>query len=96
MFVFLVSNIIMNKKLAKSISDVLYLHCKCENLKPPKEEAPLADKQALRLPQSQNKQIVENEMKEITAPFQHNKFEFIKNPTVAEFIGLSANSDFTE
>ena len=49
-----------------------------------------------RLLQSQNKQVVESEMKQITAPYQQDKFEFIKNPTVAEFIGLSPNSDFTE
>lgn len=56
----------------------------------------IASQYYYRLLQSQNKQIVENEMKEITSPFQHDKFEFIKNPTVAEFIGLSPNSDFTE
>ena len=32
----------------------------------------------------------------ITAPYQQDNLEFIKNPTVAEFIGLSPNSDFTE
>jgi hypothetical protein len=37
----------MNKKFAKGISNVLSLHWKCENLKPPKKEAPQADKQAL-------------------------------------------------
>ena len=56
----------------------------------------IASQYYYRLLQSQNKQVVENEMKKNTAPFQHDKFEFIKNPTVAEFIGLSANSDFTE
>ena len=49
-----------------------------------------------RLLQSQNKQVVENEMKQLTAPYQQDKLEFIKNPIVAEFLGLSPNSDFTE
>ena len=56
----------------------------------------IASQYYYRLLQSQNKQVVENEMKKNTAPFQHDKFAFIKNPTVAESIGLSANSDFTE
>ena len=49
-----------------------------------------------RLLQSQNKQSVKDEMIRITAPYQQDNLEFIKNPTVAEFIGLSPNSDFTE
>lgn len=35
-------------------------------------------------------------MKTLTKPFEQDRMEFIKNPTVAEFIGLSPNSDFTE
>lgn len=35
-------------------------------------------------------------MQKLTTPFQQDKFEFIKNPVVAEFLGLSPNSDFTE
>ncbi|MDR3367169.1 MAG: DUF1016 domain-containing protein [Prevotellaceae bacterium] len=35
-------------------------------------------------------------MQQITASFQQDKLEFIKNPVVAEFLGLSPNSDFTE
>ena len=35
-------------------------------------------------------------MKALTAPFQKDKLEFIKNPVVAEFLGLSPNLDFTE
>jgi hypothetical protein len=35
-------------------------------------------------------------MKKLTAAYQRDKFEFIKNPVVAEFLGLSPNSDFTE
>lgn len=49
-----------------------------------------------RLLQSQNKQSVKDEMIQITTPYQQDNLEFIKNPTVAEFIGLSPNSDFTE
>ena len=41
-------------------------------------------------------QPVEAEMKALTAPFQKDKLEFIKNPIVAEFLGLSPNLDFTE
>ena len=49
-----------------------------------------------RLLLSQNKEPVEAEMKEITASYQSNRLEFIKNPVVAEFLGLSSNIDFTE
>ena len=45
---------------------------------------------------SQSKETVEMEMKERTAPLQKDKLEFIKNPMVAEFLGLNSNSDFTE
>jgi len=44
---------------------------------------------------SQNKEAVKNEMVRITAPLQ-DKLEFIKNPVVAEFLGLSQRTDFTE
>ena len=49
-----------------------------------------------RLLLSQHKDTVEDEMKTLTAPFDKDRMEFIKNPTVAEFIGLSPHSDFTE
>ena len=49
-----------------------------------------------RLLLSQNKEPVEAEMKEITASYQSDRLEFIKNPVVAEFLGLSSNIDFTE
>lgn len=49
-----------------------------------------------RLLQSQNKQIVEDEMKSKTSEFQRDKLEFIKNPIVAEFLGLAPNPDFNE
>ena len=35
-------------------------------------------------------------MKTLTSPMQTDKLEFIKNPVVAEFLGLTNNSDFTE
>ena len=49
-----------------------------------------------RLLASQNKAPVVAEMKEITASMQADKLEFIKNPVVAEFLGLAPNADFTE
>lgn len=49
-----------------------------------------------RLLQSQSKDAVINEMRENTAPMQGDKLEFIKNPVVAEFLGLAQNEKFTE
>ena len=49
-----------------------------------------------RMLQTQKKEIVEAEMKELTAEYQNDKLEFIKNPVIAEFLGLSTNTDFTE
>lgn len=49
-----------------------------------------------RMLQTQKKDVVETEMKELTAEFQNDKLEFIKNPVIAEFLGLSTNTDFTE
>ena len=49
-----------------------------------------------RLLQSQHKEPVVQEMKEKTAAFQADQHEFIKNPVVTEFLGLSSNNDFTE
>jgi predicted nuclease of restriction endonuclease-like (RecB) superfamily len=45
---------------------------------------------------SQHKELVREEMMRLTAPEQQDKWEFIKNPVVAEFLGLSPNTDFTE
>ena len=56
----------------------------------------IASQYYYRLLQSQNKQVVKEEMKQITSPYQQDKLEFIKNPVVAEFLGLSPNSDFSE
>ena len=49
-----------------------------------------------RMLQAQRKDLVENEMKELTSKYQNDKLEFIKNPVIAEFLGLSPNTDFTE
>lgn len=49
-----------------------------------------------RLLLSQHKDTVKSEMETLTAPFKQDYMEFIKNPTVAEFIGLESNYDFTE
>lgn len=35
-------------------------------------------------------------MEQITSNYQYDKLEFIKNPVIAEFLGLSQNTDFTE
>lgn len=49
-----------------------------------------------RMLQTQNKELVESEMKQLTSDYQTDKLEFIKNSVIAEFLGLSSNSDFTE
>jgi predicted nuclease of restriction endonuclease-like (RecB) superfamily len=49
-----------------------------------------------RLLASQIKEPVVNEMLKKTEIFQDNKFEFIKNPTVLEFLNLPANTGYTE
>ena len=49
-----------------------------------------------RMLQTQKKDIVKREMEELTAEYQNNKLEFIKNPVIAEFLGFSSNTDFTE
>ena len=56
----------------------------------------IASQYYYRLLQSQNKQEVKDEMKDITTPLQQDNLEFIKNPVVAEFLGLSPNADFSE
>ncbi len=45
---------------------------------------------------TQKKELIETEMKELTASYQNDKLEFIKNPVVAEFLGFFQNTDFTE
>jgi len=49
-----------------------------------------------RLLKSQNKKLVESEMKTLTNGYNDDKLEFIKNPVVAEFLGMSTDSSFTE
>lgn len=49
-----------------------------------------------RMLQTQKKELVEREMQDLTAEYQNDKLEFIKNPVVAEFLGLAQNTDFTE
>ncbi|WP_253288341.1 PDDEXK nuclease domain-containing protein [Blautia sp. MSJ-19] len=49
-----------------------------------------------RMLKTQKRELVEDEMKESTASYQNDKLEFIKNPVVAEFLGFSQNTDFTE
>lgn len=48
-----------------------------------------------RLLQSQNKELVRNEMKQLTQPLQ-DRLEYLKNPVVAEFLGFKNNTDYTE
>lgn len=49
-----------------------------------------------RLLQSPQKDKVIAEMLELTKPLQQDKDEIVKNPVVAEFLGLGANNDFSE
>lgn len=49
-----------------------------------------------RLLQSAHKDKVVDEMHKLTVPMQQDKLEFIKNPVVAEFLGLQSDADFTE
>ncbi len=49
-----------------------------------------------RLLLSQNKEPVIREMQEKTAACQADRLEFVKNPVVAEFLGIATNSTFTE
>ena len=49
-----------------------------------------------RLLSSQNTADVEAEMKQHTSDYQQDKYEYLKNPVVAEFLGLSSNIDMTE
>ena len=49
-----------------------------------------------RMLMSQVKEPVVQEMEEKTKDFQHDKLEFIKNPTVLEFLGLPGNMSYRE
>lgn len=48
-----------------------------------------------RILKSQDKAGVEAEMKELTLPYQ-DKLEFIKNPVIAEFLGMQTNTSYYE
>ena len=48
-----------------------------------------------RLLLSQKKEVVHDEMKQLTAPLQ-DKLEYLKNPVVAEFLGFKNNTNYTE
>ena len=47
-----------------------------------------------RLLQSKDKKAVEHEMQERTSGYQQDKLEFIKNPVVVEFLGLTPYTSF--
>ncbi len=49
-----------------------------------------------RMLKSQIKEPVEREMKKLTASYQADKLEFIKNPVIAEFLGMTEDNSFTE
>lgn len=49
-----------------------------------------------RMLKTQKKELVEQEMKKLTASYQNDTLEFIKNPVIAEFLGFSLDTDFTE
>ena len=49
-----------------------------------------------RLLKSQAKEPVEREMNELTAQYRADKYEFIKNPVIAEFLGIEEDNSFTE
>lgn len=56
----------------------------------------IASQYYYRLLQSQDKKAVADEMYSLTTTMQGDKLEFVKNPMVVEFLGLSPNTDFTE
>lgn len=49
-----------------------------------------------RLLSSQQKSLVEGEMKQLTRSYQDDKLEYLKNPIIAEFLGLSTTADANE
>lgn len=49
-----------------------------------------------RLLKSQVKEPVIEEMHQLTAQFQNDQLEFVKNPMVVEFLGFKADASFTE
>jgi len=49
-----------------------------------------------RLMSSRNPTPVEQEMRKLTVSYQNDKLEYLKNPVIAEFLGLSSNINTTE
>jgi predicted nuclease of restriction endonuclease-like (RecB) superfamily len=49
-----------------------------------------------RLLKSQDKRPVKEEMLSLTSKYQQDKLEFIKNPVIAEFLGISQNTSYLE
>lgn len=49
-----------------------------------------------RMLKTQKKDMAEREMQELTAGYQQDRLEFIKNPVIAEFLGFSSDTDYTE
>ena len=49
-----------------------------------------------RMLKSQHPGVVKKDMEERTSTYQNDKLEFIKNPSIAEFLGMESNIDFTE
>lgn len=45
-----------------------------------------------RMLQTQKKELVEHEMQDLTSQYQNDKPEFVKNPVITEFLGLSSNA----
>ena len=48
-----------------------------------------------RILKTQDKSAVETEMKELTSEYQ-TKLEFIKNPVIAEFLGMKEDTSYLE
>ena len=49
-----------------------------------------------RMLKTPDPKAVETEMKDLTRDYQNHKLEFIKNPVVAEFLGMSPNTRYLE
>ena len=49
----------------------------------------------LQTPESKRGEVID-EMKRLTADYQKDRHKFLRNPVVAEFLGLASNTDFTE
>ncbi len=56
----------------------------------------IASQYYYRMLRTQKPDIVEAEMRMLTGNYQNDKYEFIKNPVIAEFLGMAQSNDFTE